>query len=65
MCYIPDNYDRWKQHDTEQEEALELLPECDMCGKRIQEEHCYQINDELICESCMDDYRVCTMDLIG
>lgn len=65
MCYVADNYDLWEQHDREQQEALELLPLCSICDEHIQDEHCYQINGELICEACMDDYRVYTMDVMG
>ena len=62
---LPDNYDLWARHDAEQEAALELLPICDICEEHIQEEHCYQINDEIICEHCMVEYfRKDTVDLI-
>ncbi len=58
MCYIPDNYDRWKQHDAEQEAALERLPGCCECGEHIQDEYAYYINGEWICERCMNEnYR--------
>lgn len=66
MCYIPDNYDRWVEHDREQEEALEKLPLCSVCEERIQDEYCYEINGEIICEHCMVEYfRKDTMVLMG
>ena len=62
---LPDNYDLWARHDAEQEASLELLPICDICEEPIQEEHCYQINDEIICEHCMVEYfRKETVDLV-
>lgn len=65
MCYIPDNYDRWSEHDRQQEEALEKLPECDYCGEHIQDDYCFMINDEIICEKCLkDNFRKATEDLI-
>ena len=58
MSYIPDNYDRWKRHDAEQEAALQELPVCCQCGEHIQQEDAVCINDEYICDSCLDDLRV-------
>lgn len=50
----------------ELEDALALLPECSECGEHIQDEHCFVINDEPICERCMNEnYRKYTMDLMG
>lgn len=66
MCYVPDNLDRWEKHDAEQESALELLPLCSICDEHIQDEYCYQINGDVICEHCMVEYfRKDTMDLRG
>lgn len=65
MCYIPDYYDNWSEYSRQQEEAIEMLPECSVCGEHIQDEQCYQINDELICEACMSDCKVYVMDVMG
>lgn len=43
------------RHDEEQNRWLESLPECADCGEPIQDEHCYEINDEYICPRCMED----------
>lgn len=60
-----DNYDLWKIHDFEIEERLSKLPVCDECGHHIQDEHCYCINGNYICEDCLNDrYRVCVDDII-
>ena len=63
MYYIPDYYDKWSEYSRQQEKALERQPLCNICGEHIQSEHCYKINDEIICESCMDDFRVYTDDI--
>ena len=40
------------------EENLKRFPECSCCGMHIQDEYAYYINDEWICETCMDEnYR--------
>lgn len=53
--YIPDNYDRWAEYDAERQNELDRLPECSECGNPIQDEHCYEINGELICPDCMEE----------
>lgn len=58
---IPDNYDRWKQYDAEQQAKLEKLPVCSDCQEPIQEEYCYEVGKEVLCEDCMNDrYQVTT-----
>jgi formylmethanofuran dehydrogenase subunit E len=65
MCYIPDYLDQWSEHDRQQEEALEKLPECNYCGEKIQGDYCFEINDEIICEKCLkDNFRKSTEDLM-
>lgn len=60
---IPDNYDLWEAHEREQEKLLEELPECENCGKTIQDDFYYEINDSIICEDCLNDnYRKRTED---
>jgi formylmethanofuran dehydrogenase subunit E len=50
-----DAYDLWAAHDAEQEAELLKLPECDYCGSKIQDDHFFLINDESICEGCLND----------
>jgi formylmethanofuran dehydrogenase subunit E len=52
--YIPDNYDRWEAYDAERQRELDMLPECSECENPIQDEHCYEVNGELICPGCME-----------
>lgn len=61
---IPDNYDLWARHDAEQEAELQKLPKCDKCGQPMQDEYCYDIEGEHICENCLKKhYRVSVEDL--
>ena len=53
-----DNYER------AQAKAFEKLPRCSECGKPIQDDFCYCINGELICEECLSEYRRSTEDFI-
>ena len=55
-----------ERYASEQEAALELLPVCTICNEHIQDDFCYEINDEIICEKCMDEhFRHETTDFIG
>lgn len=64
MCCL-DNYEMWRRHDAEQQARLDKLPKCCECGEAIQDEQCYVINDEMICEKCMkDNHRVFTEDFV-
>jgi formylmethanofuran dehydrogenase subunit E len=64
MSNIPDNYSEWARHDAEQEAALKLLPVCCECGEHIQAETLFEINDEIICEECMEQFRKYTEDFM-
>lgn len=56
------DFDRW---DREQATAIALLPRCCECDEAIQDEHCYEINGELICEQCLNEnHRKFTTDFI-
>lgn len=56
------DFDAW---EAEQAREMERLPRCSECGERILDDFCYQINDEIICEECMqDNYRKATSDLM-
>lgn len=64
--YVPDNYDMWAKHDAEQEAALQRLPKCSECEHPIQEETCFEVNGEYICNRCIvSNHQVFTGDVIG
>lgn len=57
MCYRTDNplldYSRYMDS---KEQALSKLPVCSECDEHIQDDYCYVINDECICEECINLY---------
>lgn len=60
-----DNYSQWEWHEREQELAREKLPRCQRCKQRIDEDYYYEIDGEILCESCMiEKYRKNTEDYI-
>lgn len=61
-----DNYELWKKHDERQTESIERLPMCSECKEKIQDEVCFEIDGELICESCMmENHRRYTDEFTG
>lgn len=54
---IPDNYDMWERHEDEQEQRISRLPHCDHCHEPIQDEYYFEIDGEIICEECLNDYK--------
>lgn len=65
MCYRTDNpLSDYNRYMSKQEKALSRLPVCSECGEHIQDDYCYVINDEYICEDCMIIYRKPIDDLI-
>lgn len=49
------DHDRWQR---EQERLAAQLPECDHCGKPV-DDYYYNINGEIICEDCLsENFRV-------
>ena len=56
MPWTDDPVADFERHDREQARRLALLPTCDICNNTIQEEHFYEINDEFVCEHCLDKF---------
>lgn len=66
MEYVPDNYDLYKQYAADQERELQKLPKCSVCGEPIQDDYCYVVNDEPVCDACMNrDFRKAVDDFVG
>lgn len=55
MFYSNDPVSDFQRHDIKQQAMLNKLPRCCECDEPIQDEFCYEINDELICKDCMDN----------
>lgn len=53
--YIPDNYDKWEQHEAEKQAEFARLPLCSCCCEPIQDDFCYQIDGEIFCEECLNE----------
>ena len=51
-----DNYDMFIQHDKEQAAYLEKLPVCVYCNDEIQDDAYYEINEEPVCEDCLNEH---------
>lgn len=45
------DFDRF---DAEQQKELEKCPKCSMCDEYIQDDYFYEINDEVVCEECIN-----------
>lgn len=56
LICIPDNYSQWERHEAEAEAWLQKLPRCGFCDERIQDDYCYEINGEYVCEDCLDTH---------
>ena len=65
MYYTDNPLSDFARHDAEQQADVDKLPKCSECGYPIQEEHCFEVNGEYICEKCLNDnHRVFTEDVI-
>ena len=65
MFYSDDPVRDAERHLEDQDRQAEKLPVCSDCGGPIYDDHYYLINDEVICQSCLDDnYRKRTEDYV-
>lgn len=65
MIFTDDPLSDFDRYDRQQEELLNSLPVCDCCGEPIQDEYCYEINGDLICEDCLDmHFRKAVEDIV-
>ena len=51
---MEDNYSLWRLVERNEERYMARLPVCSYCGRPVQEDYYYRINDELICPDCME-----------
>lgn len=58
MGMLPDNFERWQDHDNLQEAWLQSRPKCVCCGEYIQDESAVQITGSFYCDRCLDDMRI-------
>ena len=45
------DFDRW---EADQQRELDKLPKCEYCGKPITDDHLFNINGDILCESCLN-----------
>ena len=45
------------RHERDQEEALNRLPRCSLCGEPIQQEDAVNIDNDWFCDDCLKDSR--------
>jgi formylmethanofuran dehydrogenase subunit E len=45
--------DRW---EDQIEESYKYRPRCGWCDEKITSDYAYQVNDDLLCEDCFNDY---------
>lgn len=55
MCWTDDPCADFLRHDAEQQAWLDKLPKCSECGQPIQDDEAYYINDEWICQECLNN----------
>ncbi len=55
MFYTDDPAADYARYSEEQDKQLQKLPKCSYCDEHIQDEHLYEINDEVVCEKCLND----------
>ena len=60
--YLPDYIDLHNRHLAEQERELERRPRCYECDEPIQEDYCFEINEELVCIHCLKSYYMKSTD---
>jgi len=65
MPYTDNPLADFNAHMCEQERQLNKLPKCYECGEPITDEFCYEINDECVCEKCLNDnHRKLVEDIV-
>lgn len=63
--YIPDYNDLHDRYERQQQSELDKLPKCSNCDEPITDDHLYLINDEFICQRCLDgNFRKWTDDYV-
>lgn len=61
-----DMVDFFEAHDRKQQKRVRRLPVCDYCNEPIQEDSFFEINDEFICEDCLEKFfRKVVDDYLG
>lgn len=54
MYYSDDPIADYNRYEADQEEQLDKLPKCDICGEPIQDDYYYNLNGDIFCKECLD-----------
>lgn len=54
---MADPLDDFASYDAHRQAELDRLPKCIYCDQPIQDDFCYEINDELVCEECLKEHH--------
>ena len=57
MTYTDNPVADFERYDAQRQRELDKLPRCSYCDEPIQDDFCFEINDELICESCLNEHH--------
>ena len=61
-----DPLDDFDRYDMARAQYEAKLPQCEKCGKTIQDELYFFVNNEILCEDCMiDEYGRSTQDFLS
>lgn len=55
--YTDDPLADFARKDADDARWLDSRPKCYECGEPIQDDFCYEINGEIICEQCLNEYH--------
>lgn len=55
MFFTDDPVSDYNRYQEEKDNQLQKFPKCSICDYHIQDDYLYEINDELICEECLND----------
>lgn len=53
------------RREAAEKRRIDSLPKCCECGKPIQDEKLYNINGDLYCEECIENFKEDTEDHIN
>lgn len=56
MGWTDDPSRDWDTHCERQDRRAKRLPRCVFCKRPIYDDHFYEINDEAVCEDCLNEH---------
>ena len=66
MFYSDEPVRDFDRHDMAMAQRVAKLPKCERCGKPINDDRYFLINEEILCENCMvDEYGRSTEDYLN